>query len=88
VPLFTMFIRAMEKIYSKCGHARFPWCFPVSIWERSSRRDSRVEIVTIQNETLPPLSLTWTVIPSRMLSPITHPSRAYTMRTLLSDLIH
>src|SRR5258708_1555243 len=39
-----MFIRAIKKIYSKCGHPRFPWRFPVSIWERSSRLDSRVEM--------------------------------------------
>jgi len=34
VPLFAVLIRAMEKLDSKCGHARFPWCFPMSIWER------------------------------------------------------
>jgi len=34
VPLFAVLIRAMEKLDSKCGHDRFPWCFPVSIWER------------------------------------------------------
>jgi hypothetical protein len=34
VPLFAVLIRAMKKLYSKCGHARFPWWSPVSIWER------------------------------------------------------
>jgi len=34
VPLFAVLIRAMKKVDSKCRHARSPWCFPVSIWER------------------------------------------------------
>ena len=34
MPLFAVLIRAMKKVDSKCGHARSPWCFPVSIWER------------------------------------------------------
>jgi hypothetical protein len=34
VPLFAVLIRAMKKLDSKCAHARFPWCFPVSIWGR------------------------------------------------------
>ena len=29
MPLFAVFIRAMKKLDSKCGHARFAWCFPV-----------------------------------------------------------
>ena len=34
VPLFAVLIRTMKKLYSKCGHARFPWWSPVSIWEQ------------------------------------------------------
>ncbi len=34
MPLFAVLVRAMKKLDSKCGHVRFSWCFPVSIWER------------------------------------------------------